>query len=236
MKKYKFGFCILHYYALEETINCIHSIKEKIKTSNYHIVIVDNHSLNGSGKVLQQKYKGDKNITVILNDKNLGFSGGNNIGFKKLKELNCDFIIMANNDILFLTNHFDDKIVEVYNQTHFAVMGPKIYNINKEATFSNNKPSIKKTKKSLKMLYISLCIAYLHLTKIILKLKSTPKRIDVKEANKEHKNAVLHGCCWIFSKEYIEKFEGIINKTFLYGEEDLLYIQCLKNKLLTLYN
>lgn len=236
MKKYKFGFLILHYYAIDETINCVNSIKEMINTTNYVIVIVDNNSLNGTGKILKDKYKDDENVIVILNKTNLGFSGGNNVGFMKLKKLKCDFIVMTNNDVLFLTKNFDKKIIEEYKDSKFAVMGPKIYDINDNLTFSNKSvTNIKKIKKDLVFLHICLMLTRLHLIKLFIK-KNENNVIDIDEAQKKHFDVVLHGCCWIFSDIYITKFDGIDNKTFLYGEEDLLYIRLKKNNLISVYN
>lgn len=237
MKDYKFGILILHYYAINETIDCINSVKEKIKTKNYVIVVVDNNSLNGTGKVLKDKYKNDKSIIVILNKENLGFSGGNNVGFIKLKELKCDFIVMTNNDVIFLTNGFDSKISKKYEKINFAVMGPKIYDINDKLTFSNKKVTTRKrVKKDLIFLYFCLLLTYLHLIKILINFRKQKEcYVDEVLANKEQTDVVLHGCCWIFSKTYIDKFDGIVNKTFLYAEEDLLYIRLKQNNMISIY-
>ena len=48
-------------------------------------------------------------------------------------------------------------------------------------------------------------------------------------------NYKLHGACWIFSKLYFEIFDGLDESTFLYGEEDILYLHMMRNSLTTLY-
>lgn len=40
----------------------------------------------------------------------------------------------------------------------------------------------------------------------------------------------------VFSSKYIEKFDGIDDRTFLYCEEELLYIRIMKNNLVSVYN
>lgn len=46
------SFIILHYNVVDETINCVNSIKNNINSNNYHIVIADNASPNKSGDIL----------------------------------------------------------------------------------------------------------------------------------------------------------------------------------------
>lgn len=62
---------------MEETINCVSSIRKNIDTSNYHIIVVDNASPNKTGFQLK-KYGDDSTVTVLLSEKNLGFANGNN--------------------------------------------------------------------------------------------------------------------------------------------------------------
>lgn len=45
----------------------------------------------------------------------------------------------------------------------------------------------------------------------------------------------LHGCFWVFTPNYISKFDGINSKTFLYNEEPLLFLRCIKYNLKTVY-
>ena len=91
-----FAFVILHYNTIEDTILCVDSIKENVN-SNYNIVIVDNCSPNGSGKLVKEKYCNDVDIHVILSERNEGFARGNNIGFIFAKErLHSKFIILMN--------------------------------------------------------------------------------------------------------------------------------------------
>ena len=47
---------------------------------------------------------------------------------------------------------------------------------------------------------------------------------------------MLHGCCLIFSKEYMNRFEGLNPKTFLYCEEELLFLRLKHYNLLSLYD
>ena len=46
----------------------------------------------------------------------------------------------------------------------------------------------------------------------------------------------MHGSCLIFSREYINHFDGLNPNTFLYMEEDILFVRLKKNGLKSLYS
>ena len=75
---------------------------------------------------------------------------------------------------------------------------------------------------------------YLYLTPLIEYKRKKHKKTN--EIDKVKENVILHGSCLIFSKDYISKFNGIDDRTFLYCEEELLYIRLLKNKMNSIYN
>lgn len=58
-------FVVLHYQNLDVTQKCVNFLL-KLNGENKHIIIVDNGSPNGTGKILEEKYVLDSNITVIL--------------------------------------------------------------------------------------------------------------------------------------------------------------------------
>ena len=225
MKKEKIGFCILHYLVKDVTINCVNSIMQKCKGENYAMVIVANACKNNCGKELQKLYKNNNKVKVIINKTNLGFAKGNNVGFRYLKKLGCDYIVMLNNDTLLLTNHFGEEIIKEWKKSKFDVMGPEIIVINNRVYLYGSPIWTKKHfKKAIQMDKILILLSHLHLLRLLVKLKDKKENHqEVKEAKmKYQKDAFLHGCCFIFSKNYIDKFDGLDDRTFLYGEEALL--------------
>lgn len=236
----KITFLILHYYTYEDTIKCVESI-EKLTYQNIEIVIVDNASKNDSGKLLKEKYKDNKNIHIILSDKNLGFANGNNLGFKYAKEaLETDFIVMCNNDVYMIQDDFCEKIIKEYNQSKFAILGPKIFlNNNTVCDYSDVMPTLQELKRKriyrkifylLNKIYLRYIYAVIYrICKIFIKEKEVDTSI-------RKENVVINGACIIFSKEYINKFDGIDNRTFLYYEEPLLYLRIKQNNMKSVYN
>lgn len=241
----KIGFVILHYYTQKDTISCVESIQTKMKKENYEIVIIDNGSKNESGKLLKKKYENEDKIHVLIQKENLGFAKGNNIGFKYAKEqLKCNYIVLLNNDTCILQEEFFNLIKEEYNKSGFAVLGPKIYLLKNQINPVNlNSLSIQRIKKELRSDSLNLFFSYIGLYQLYTNTKKWIKKLlkknivqNLADVNTYYKNIILHGCCLIFSPIYIEKFNGLDERTFLYHEEELLFYRLQKNKMISVYN
>lgn len=238
------SFVILHYMTLEDTAECVDSIEKNIMYDNYSIVVVDNGSKNGTGKQLKYKYKDNKNITVILNEKNLGFAKGNNIGYKYAKyENNADIIVMINNDTIIEQKDFCIKLVEHYNKDKFHIAGPNIISLidnkkqNPTIKIFNNIDDVLRMRKKFNLL---LKFNYLRCDNLFENILSYTKKLRKKEKVVSLKNKddfQLHGSCLIFSKLYIERYEGLYDKTFMYIEECILkYISERDNLVMKYYD
>ena len=242
MKQEKIVFLILHYFSIEDTQKCIESIKNIINYDNYEILIIDNGSNNNSGVELQKQYANDEKIHIILSEQNLGFARGNNLGFKYIKEnLNPDFIVMINNDVYMLQENFCDLVIKEYENSKYSVLGPRILmNNNTICAYEDKMPSLKEVKskkRDNKILYFFNKIYLRKLYSLILKIKiKVSRKNNSVDTSIRKENVMLHGCCLIFSKEYINKFDGIDDRTFLYYEEPLLYLRVKKNNLKSVYN
>jgi len=113
----KLGIVILNFNGLEDTLECIKSIK---KLNNTTILVVDNASTDKSKEVLE-KISG---VRLIINKINLGFSGGNNVGIRYCLENKFDLMLVLNNDTLLA----DSTIEELLRGTKAAdIISPKIY-------------------------------------------------------------------------------------------------------------
>lgn len=239
----KIVFVILHYNAIKDTLECIDSIRKTHIGKSYYIVVIDNNSPNNSGQVLFDKFKDDNDIKVILNSKNLGFARGNNIGFKYAKyKLNADFIVLLNNDTLILQDNFYDLVCNEYNLTKFALLGPVIKSPH---NFNNWNPGPKKERSIVFYVYVLLrCVVYYffniiglekYIEKIKIKLFGKLKEGNGSYCLKRVEDVQLHGCFWIFSKKFIDVYDGLCDKTFLYMEEEILFHRLKKFNLKSVY-
>lgn len=61
---------------------------------DFEIIFVDNNSTDGSCRFIEDNFNNEK-IRLIKSDKNTGFAGGNNSGYKHCKG---DYVVLLNND------------------------------------------------------------------------------------------------------------------------------------------
>ncbi|TRX72001.1 glycosyltransferase family 2 protein [Carboxylicivirga sp. M1479] len=240
-------FIILHYQVYKDTIECVNSIFDSIKRDDYNIVIVDNHSPNNSSLILQDKYKDNPKVTVLEQRKNLGFAKGNNVGCQyAFENYNPDFYIVINNDTIIEDRMFVDQIQKIYKQTDFDMLGPCIWSINDRVDQNpvpNPTDSMKKSFKALIYNILLFVLNFINKDTLLIeyvdnkrKLKNKKRHTCIEEF--ETNQAVkLHGAAIIFSKKYYLKYHNAFDpRTFMYGEEDILYSRVRRHELTAIYN
>lgn len=227
-------FCILHYKNIEVTIDCVEDILRNNSNPFFNIVIVDNGSGNGTGELLGEKYKSNKQVFVLKNKVNAGFAKGNNIGYRFAKsKLQADIIVAMNSDIL-VGNTFsvEDIVTSCNDNDNVEIVAPDI--VTRDGLHQNpyrDKPFPQKQ-------YISSLIKNTILSWAI-NLPVAGETFYLKYADKKNKkknngnkekvktviyNFVPHGSCVIFTKQWISRENNaFLPITFLYCEEEILY-------------
>ena len=126
-------FLILHYLAYEMTKECVDTLLNVFGERNIHIVIVDNGSTNKTGMKLKEMYADNGQITVLINNENLGFAKGNNVGYRYIRErFRPRYLVAMNNDVLIKDPFFIEKIRNLEDTSGFDVLGPDIHNPNND--------------------------------------------------------------------------------------------------------
>lgn len=89
---------ILNWNGREDTIACLKSVL-KVNYPNFSVFLVDNASTEKDLEAIKKACpKTDISISFLQNDRNLGFSGGNNVGMKQALNQGADLIFTLNND------------------------------------------------------------------------------------------------------------------------------------------
>jgi GT2 family glycosyltransferase len=253
MKRYRISFVILHYNVAEQTVECIDTIKEKTSGDYDGIVVVDNCSPDGSGRLLAEKYRDDDTVHVELLPKNLGFAKGNNVGYTIAREkFESDFICVMNNDVLLTQKDFLDRIVAEYESSHCGVIGPHISLRDGHVNFMylelGDRANYEKQLEHMKEMYRYYTSRLYPIRNVInrtidfflfglhIKKKPQPYPNMELESQRRHENIVLHGSCLIFTPVYLERFSDAFNPvTFMFREEELLFIRCREAGITNVY-
>lgn len=237
-------FIVLHYTAVQVTLASIDSIRSHIDTKNYSIVIVDNCSPDDSWIVLTEHFESSADVFLLHSECNLGFARGNNVGYRYAKEnLNPDFVVLMNNDVFLFQSDVYHVIKNKYDEYGFAVMGPMIVTADGLVVsnpFRKNLMtkiqalrSLKRYKRLLRLNKIGCDSLY---KTLVGRMHSYMPPFVTQDRIHEIENVGLHGSFLIFSGKYLETFDGLDERTFLYMEEDILLLHVLKRGLKTLYS
>ena len=235
------GFVVLHYLADDMTVRCTETLLGL--SGPVHVVIVDNGSPNGSGERLAARFAGNPSVTVLLNGRNEGFARGNNLGYSYLREhFSCGFITVLNNDVLIKDTDFMEKVSTLYADTPFAVLGPDI--LNPKSGEHQNPGHLKgftRQEVEERLARYRNNLHHFRWNRFKWRIKRLLSPAPVKPAQEPvtmpMKDVVLHGACYIFSKDFIDSRPLCFNPdTFLYFEEEILHYECLRDGLKMLYN
>ena len=234
------AFVILHYKTDIDTVECITSIKRKIDTANYLIVVVDNASNNKSIERVEDIFFKDDKVLFVKNTENLGFARGMNSGIKKAIAHGARYIACINNDTVLLSNNIYSSLKK--KSEGYAVVGPMIVTSDgycdshpvRDHLMTENEidKQIRRNNRLIKM-------SNAHLIPLYSTCWNIKRRFKGKRATKMNCSDMvdieLHGSFFILTKEYFDKFEGLDPSTFLYVEESILYLHVMSNNMHTLY-
>jgi GT2 family glycosyltransferase len=120
----KIAIILLNWNSYLHSRNCVQSLTAA-KEVEFDIILIDNASYDGSARKLQEEFP---QIKFIQSPKNLGFTGGNNIGLRQALEMNYEYVMLLNNDVFV----YDNFLFHLYNFLDFhkdvGAVQPLIYN------------------------------------------------------------------------------------------------------------
>ena len=115
---------ILNWNGFEDTIECLESLK-KITYPNYEVVVVDNASSGDDVEVLGARY--GNYMHIIANDRNYGYSGGNNIGMQYALDRQSDYVFLLNNDTVVDAEFLTELVTVAEGDNDIGIEGGKVY-------------------------------------------------------------------------------------------------------------
>lgn len=114
----KTSIVILTYNNLKESQLCLNSIRQYTSPDDYELIVVDNHSTDGTAEWLEEQ----KDIKVIFNSRNEGFPKGCNQGIAVAQPEND--ILLLNNDTIVTQQWLQNLRVCLYSAPSVGAVGP----------------------------------------------------------------------------------------------------------------
>ncbi len=121
---------VLTYNNLELTKACLDSLITRSHYPNLEIIVVDNASTDGSVAYLTAFGKTYPEVKIILNETNVGFAAGNNIG---LAAATGQYLTLFNNDTIATRGWALTMMRHLQQDTSVGLVGPVTNNIGNEA-------------------------------------------------------------------------------------------------------
>lgn len=201
------GIVLLNFNTANDVVACIDTIYKYVEC-DYHIYIVDNASTDSSYTDLKTVYSGDQKVSLMLSEKNNGFSAGNNIGIRKAVEDGMEYICVTNPDILLENDAISNAVNLLNVQKNVGVVCPLINvpNLSIEGQFARKKLTLKN--------YI--------LDKIHLHNKSDRQIKEGYFGEEFVFTGMASGCFYVARSEFFARGGYLDESVFLFGEEDMM--------------
>ena len=212
----KIATIIDHYNTKTDTDNTLKSLA-KIDAGKFEhaVFVVD----NGSKDNYRLPKGAPPATSLIRSSTNLGFTGGNNLGFQKaITEFNPDFFLLLNSDTLVEPNFLNLLYAELKNKPRTALVSPLIYFA---PNYEYHTDSYARAERGSVIWYAGGVIDWPNLGSF---------HIGVDEVDRDQflnyppKSDFASGCCFLIRREVCEAIGGFDDRFFLYYEDaDLCY-------------
>ena len=118
------GIVICNYNKKNDALACIRSILES-KFQDYDIYVVDNASTDGSAEAIRNAY--GEQVTLLVNQENLGGSGGFNTGLRAAFQKGYPYLMCVDNDALLDENAVGNLFAFLQEHPETGIAAAKIY-------------------------------------------------------------------------------------------------------------
>jgi len=209
---------ILNYNVRFFLEQCVASVQEALTNIDSEIIVVDNNSSDDSCEMIKMRFP---NVKLLVNNSNLGFPKGNNIG---VAAANGDYICILNPDTVVASDTFEKILAFAEKQENLGIVGCKL--IDGTGNF------LPESKRGVPTPFVAL-------TKIFGLYKLFPNwRLFNRyyaqhlSENETGKVAILVGAFMIMKRDLYNEIGGFDENCFMYSDDiDLSYMALKSGKL-----
>lgn len=117
----KLSIIIPTWNTAKVTFRCVQTIKKYLKKIDYEIIVID----NGSSDNTVDLFKKLKDVKLIENKENLGFSKANNIASK---QATGNYLLFLNSDMELIDNSLEKMFLYISKDDSIGAIGPQFLN------------------------------------------------------------------------------------------------------------
>jgi GT2 family glycosyltransferase len=186
---------VLSWNGKSDTLECLDSLCQ-VEYQNFRILVVDNASADGTCDAIKQRFP---NVELIVNQANIRFAGGNNIGIRYAVERGADFVLLLNNDTI-VDKHFLALLTDAAGtDPRVGMVGPKIY-------YHSDKQRLWYA--GGKINWWKGLVSHIGI-----------REIDHGQYDEQKETDYITGCCVLVRRSVIESIGMLDEKYFIYGED-----------------
>ncbi len=106
-----------------DTLECLDSLRRN-SYSNQKVIVLDNHSTDGSVAEIRRSYP---EVQIIELAENRGYAGNNNVGIEAAMKIGADWIFVLNEDIILHEDCVCSLVALGQSDEKIGVIGPLVY-------------------------------------------------------------------------------------------------------------
>jgi GT2 family glycosyltransferase len=122
MQKLSLSICIVTYQARDYLRDCLNSLYAHAPNGEYEIIVVDNHSTDGTIETLERQFP---QVQLIKNPTNNGFTAPMN---QALRQAQGQYLLQLNPDTIVHDQALNQLIQFMQSHPKVGICGPKVLN------------------------------------------------------------------------------------------------------------
>ena len=199
------SICIVTYRARDFLRDSLRSIYGTVNTLSFEIIVVDNHSEDGTVEMLGQEFP---NVHLLVNDHNTGYTYPNN---QAIRESSGRYIMLINPDTLVKPNAISELVKFLDEHPEAGIVSPKV--LNRDGTLQ------KQCRRSEARPWDTFCY-FSGLSKIFPNDKRFAGYLmTYLSEDIVHEAEAVSGSCMLIRRTVIEQIGGLDENFFAYQED-----------------
>lgn len=205
---------MVSYNTAELTLRAIRSIYQETQQTPFNLIVVDNDSRDDSADKIAAEFP---DLTLIRSSRNLGFSGGTNLG---ARQSNSEMLLLLNPDTVVLDGAIDALCQFSREHPDNGIWGG--VTLNNDLSINTHNAWSRPT--SMTLLFSALGLSKLFVNSCFFNKANYGcwQRDSIREVD------IVQGCFLLTRRDLWEQLGGLDESFFMYGEEADYCLKAIK--------